>query len=99
MITVRRLRGVVLEDGSVGSHAAIVARALAIPLVIHARPILTEALNGDAILVDGDQGIVHLRPEENVASAFRDKLAMQAEAQERYASIRDKSRPRRSAAR
>jgi len=86
----RRLRGVVLEDGSVGSHAAIVARALAIPLVIHARPILTEALNGDAILVDGDQGIVHLRPEENVASAFRDKLAMQAEAQERYASIRDK---------
>jgi phosphotransferase system, enzyme I, PtsP len=86
----RRLRGVVLEEGSVGSHAAIVARALAIPLVIHARPILTEALNGDAILVDGDQGIVHLRPEENVAAAFRDKLAMQAEAQERYASIRDK---------
>ncbi|MBF9058209.1 phosphoenolpyruvate--protein phosphotransferase [Rhodobacterales bacterium HKCCSP123] len=86
----RRLKGVVLEDGSVGSHAAIVARALAIPLVIHARPIITEALNGDPILVDGDQGIVHLRPEENVASAFRDKLAMQAEAQERYASIRDK---------
>ena len=86
----RRLRGVVLEEGSVGSHAAIVARALAIPLVIHAGKITTEALNGDAILVDGDQGIVHLRPEENVASAFRDKLAMQAEAQERYASIRDK---------
>jgi phosphotransferase system enzyme I (PtsP) len=33
---------------------------------------------------------VHLRPEDTVASAFRDKLAMQAEAQERYASIRDK---------
>ncbi|MFW5641239.1 MAG: phosphoenolpyruvate-utilizing N-terminal domain-containing protein, partial [Roseicyclus sp.] len=86
----RRLRGVVLEEGSVGSHAAIVARALAIPLVINATRITTEALNGDFILVDGDQGIVHLRPEEAVASAFRDKLAMQAEAQERYASIRDK---------
>jgi phosphotransferase system enzyme I (PtsP) len=86
----RRLRGVVLEEGSVGSHAAIVARALAIPLVIHARKITTEALNGDAILVDGDQGTVHLRPEESVAAAFRDKLAMQAAAQERYASIRDK---------
>ena len=86
----RRLKGVVLEEGSVGSHAAIVARALAIPLVIHARPITTEALNGDPILVDGEQGIVHLRPEETVASAFRDKLAMQAEAQERYASIREK---------
>ena len=85
----RKLRGIVLEEGSVGSHAAIVARALAIPLVIHAERITTEALNGDHILVDGDQGIVHLRPEDTVVAAFRDKIAMQAEAQERYASIRD----------
>jgi phosphotransferase system enzyme I (PtsP) len=85
----RGLKGVVLEEGSVGSHAAIVARALAIPLVIHAERITNEALNGDQILVDGDQGIVHLRPDENVSNAFRDKMAMQAQAQERYASIRD----------
>ncbi len=85
----RKLRGVVLEEGSVGSHAAIVARALAIPLVIHAERIIAEALNGDKILVDGDQGIVHLRPEDAVASAFRDKIAMQAEAQTRYASLRE----------
>lgn len=84
----RKLKGVVLEEGSVGSHAAIVARALAIPLVIHADRITTEALNGDPILVDGDQGVVHLRPEETVARAFRDKIAMQAEAQKRYASLR-----------
>ncbi len=86
----RKLRGIVLEEGSVGSHAAIVARALAIPLVIHAKRITTEALNGDHVMVDGDQGIVHLRPGDSVATAFRDKIAMQAAAQERYASIRDK---------
>ncbi|MGF6859871.1 phosphotransferase system enzyme I (PtsP) [Rhodobacteraceae bacterium MBR-64] len=86
----RQLRGIVLEEGSVGSHAAIVARALAIPLIIHAKRITTEALNGDPIFLDGDQGIVHLRPEESVASAFRDKIAMQADAQERYADLRDK---------
>ena len=85
----RKLRGVVLEEGSVGSHAAVVARALAIPLVIHAEKITTEALNGDHILVDGDQGIVHLRPEQTVANSFRDKIAMQAAAQSRYASLRD----------
>jgi phosphotransferase system enzyme I (PtsP) len=85
----KKLKGVVLEEGSVGSHAAIVARAWAIPLVVHAKSILTEALNGDTILVDGEQGIVHLRPEETVKSAFRDKIAMQARAMERYASIRD----------
>jgi len=84
----RKLRGVVLEEGSVGSHAAIVARALAIPLVIHAERITSESLNGDPILVDGDQGIVHLRPDEKVTRAFREKIAMQAEAQVRYASLR-----------
>ncbi len=86
----RGLKGIVLEEGAVGSHATIVARALAIPLVIHAERITTEALNGDTVLVDGEQGIVHLRPDESVQAAFRDKMAMQAKAQERYASIRDK---------
>ena len=61
-------------------HAAIVARALAIPLVIHAERITNEALNGDLILVDGDQGVVHLRPDETVVNAFRDKMAMAAKA-------------------
>ncbi|TDK49627.1 phosphoenolpyruvate--protein phosphotransferase [Antarcticimicrobium luteum] len=86
----RTLRGIVLEEGSVGSHAAIVARALAIPLVVRAKRITTEALNGDHIIVAGDQGLVHLRPDDTVVSAFRDKIAMRAEAQQRYASIRDK---------
>lgn len=85
----RSLKGIVLEGGSVGSHAAIVARSLAIPLIIHADRITTEALNGDQILLDGDNGVAHLRPEETVVSAFRDKIAMQAKAQERYGSIRD----------
>lgn len=85
----KKLRGIVLEEGSVGSHAAIVARAWAIPLVIHASGIITEALNGDPILVDGEQGIVHLRPDETVRKAFGDKIAMLARAQERYADLRD----------
>lgn len=86
----RQLKGIVLEEGSVGSHAAVVARALAIPLVVHASKITTEALNGDHVMVDGEQGIVHLRPDETVVSAFREKIAMLAAAQERYASIRGK---------
>ncbi len=95
----RTLRGIVLEDGSVGSHAAVIARALAIPLIVHAKRATTEALNGDLILVDGDQGQVHLRPDDTVASAFRDKIAMQAQAQKRYASIREEPAVSRDGAR
>ncbi len=86
----RMLSGIVLEEGSVGSHAAIVARALAIPLVIQTRGITREAHDGECILVDGDQGVVHLRPEENVIEAFRAKIDMLAAAQEAYAALRDK---------
>ncbi|MEM6478344.1 MAG: putative PEP-binding protein, partial [Pseudomonadota bacterium] len=85
----RALKGIVLEEGSVGSHAAVVARAWAIPLVINARGITTEALTGDHVMIDGEQGVVHLRPDDTVKSAFNDKMAMQAKAQQRYASIRD----------
>ena len=83
-----RLQGIVLEQGSVGSHAAIVARAWAIPLIIQADKVTTEALNGDHVMVDGDQGLVHLRPDDTVVTAFRDKIAMQAKAQERYSGLR-----------
>ncbi|MCC5972037.1 MAG: phosphoenolpyruvate--protein phosphotransferase [Pararhodobacter sp.] len=86
-----RLRGVVLEEGSIGSHAAVVARALTIPLVVHAGRITTEALNGDPIIVDGDDGVVHLRPDDSVAVAFRDKIAMQAQAQARFAALRERA--------
>ncbi|MEL7298925.1 MAG: phosphoenolpyruvate--protein phosphotransferase [Pseudomonadota bacterium] len=85
----RKLKGIVLEEGSVGSHAAVVARAWAIPLIINAQGITTDALNGDTIMLDGEQGIVHLRPDDTVRTAFKDKMAMQAEAQTRYASLRD----------
>ncbi|MCV6586754.1 MAG: phosphoenolpyruvate--protein phosphotransferase [Marinibacterium sp.] len=86
----RKLRAIVLEEGSVGSHAAIVARALAIPLVVHAQRLTTEALNGDHVLVDGERGVVHLRPDDSITASFRDKMAMQAQAQQRYNSIRHK---------
>lgn len=84
----KKIKGLVLEQGSVGSHAAIIARAWAIPMVIHAENVTREALNGDPILVDGDRGIVHLRPDDSVVTAFHDKIAMLAEAQQKYAAIR-----------
>ena len=85
----RNLKGIVLEEGSVGGHATIIARAMAIPLIINASAITTEALNGDHVLVDGDQGIVHLRPDDNVKNAFSEKIEMQSKKLERYQKLKD----------
>ena len=84
-----RVKGVVLEEGSAGGHAAIVARALGVPLVVQAHGVVAEAENGDRVILDGDEGAAHLRPEPGVVDAFEEKLAVQAEAQKLYRALRD----------
>ncbi len=85
----RKIKGVVLAEGAVGSHATIIARSWAIPMILQAKNITIEAEDGNRILVDGEQGLVHLRPDENVVKAFQDKIAMNEKAQVAYSALRD----------
>jgi multiphosphoryl transfer protein len=64
-----RVAGIVLEGGGPTAHAAIIARALAIPLVTglaDARDLLAE---GTRILVDGASGEVWTEPDEATTTA------------------------------
>ena len=82
-----RISAVVLEEGSLSSHAAIVARALTIPMVVQADRITRDANPGDRIVVDGDHGRVHLRPEPAVLEHFRGVIVQAAEAREAYREL------------
>ena len=81
------VRAVVLEEGSLSSHAAIVARALSIPMVVQARRITRDAQNGDTIGVDGDRGFVDLRPEPAMRDHYHGRIALAAEALETYRTL------------
>ena len=83
-----RLRGLVLEEGGPSSHVAIVARTLGIPAVGEVEGIVGLADNGDAIIVDG-AGDVHLRPQPDVETAYREKARLRARRQEQYRKLRD----------
>ncbi len=83
-----RVSGVVLEEGAISSHAAIVARALDMPMVVLAERITRDANSGDKIIVDGDGGVVHLRPEQTVLDHFREKIVMAEQARIAYRGIR-----------
>ena len=83
------LAGIVMEEGAIGSHAAIVARALDIPLVVQARGITRELEAGDEMIVNGDQGHVHVRARPDVVSAYREKLALRAQERATFAASRD----------
>lgn len=86
-----KLRGLVLEDGTVTSHVVIVARAMGIPVAGQMKGAVSMAENGDAIIVDGDEGAVHLRPQPDVEAAYAEKVRFRARRQEIYRELR--SRP------
>ena len=59
-----RLKGVVLEGGSHSNHVAIVARALGIPVIGQCGDVLEHVSAGDQVIIDGDHGIVYVRPSQ-----------------------------------
>jgi phosphotransferase system enzyme I (PtsP) len=65
----RKLRGLILEEGGPTSHVAIVARALGIAAVGEVENITGLVEAGDAVIVDGATGDVHLRPAADIETA------------------------------
>ena len=84
------ISGVILEEGSVGSHATIVARALAIPLLIKAVGISRESRDGDLIILDAEHGYSYLRPDTTIQKSYANKLATQEAAQGQYLQLKNK---------
>ncbi|WP_332812527.1 phosphoenolpyruvate--protein phosphotransferase [Sphingomonas sp.] len=85
-----KLRGLVLEEGSVTSHVVIVARAMGIPVAGQLKGVVSMSENGDAIIVDGEDGTVQLRPQPDVEAAYAEKVRFRARRQELYRELRDK---------
>lgn len=66
--------GFVTEIGGAGSHTAIVAEGLEIPAVVGAGQFLSEVSDGDQVIVDGDTGLVILRPDAETVARYRQAL-------------------------
>ncbi len=85
----KRLRGLVVEDGSRQSHVAIVAKALGIAAVGQAAGVVERVTAGDAAIVDAVAGEVHLRPSSDVITAYSDKVRFLAKRQRQYRALKD----------
>ncbi|OCJ11159.1 phosphoenolpyruvate--protein phosphotransferase [Rhizobium sp. AC44/96] len=82
------VRGLVLEEGAVTSHVVIVARAMGIPVIGQAAGIVALAENGDAVIIDGDGGHVHLRPLPEHQRSYEEKVRFRARRQEQFRALR-----------
>lgn len=86
----KKLAGLVLEEGSASSHTAIIARALGLPLIGRVSGVLDRIETGDDVLVDAEDGNIHLRPLESQVSGFQLRLNIRGEMSRAYDQLRFK---------
>lgn len=65
-----KVAGIILEFGGIGSHAALLARALGIPTVAQIPNALDMIREGDDVIVDGFKGEIILRPDATRVADF-----------------------------
>ncbi|QUH20125.1 phosphoenolpyruvate--protein phosphotransferase [Alkaliphilus sp. B6464] len=68
-----KVLGFVTDIGGRTSHTAIMARSLEVPAVVGLKNITSTINDGDTIVFDGEEGVVHVNPTENVLSLFQQK--------------------------
>ena len=83
-----KLRGLLLEEGSAASHAAIVARALQIPCVGRLQGLRDRLSEGDLVIADGETGETYLRPRADMLEAVRSRMAVREQRQAEFAQLR-----------
>jgi phosphotransferase system enzyme I (PtsI) len=83
------VRGFVTEVGGGGSHTAIVAEAMEIPAVVGTGPFLTDVSGGDLIIIDGNNGLVILQPDEETIARYRHEVEQQKSLAARLVELRN----------
>ena len=63
--------GMITEAGAATSHASIIARGLEIPAVVGVEAALASAEPGDTAIVDGNRGLVCIRPDPDTLARYR----------------------------
>ena len=85
----RRLKGVVLEEGSLTAHVVIVARAMGVPVLGRVRNVRALVNEGDTLLLDAGAAGLTVRPQPHAIEAFQARFAKSKERQAAYAALRD----------
>src|SRR6185436_6608369 len=84
----RRLKAVLLEEGSLTAHMTIVARAMGVPVVGRLQDIRHSVNEREPILVDGDNGSVIVRPNRQLTSGFDHRMQLSQKRRAQFAAVR-----------
>ena len=83
-----KIAGVILGQGSVTSHAIIIAKTRALPAVVGVGDAIDRIGDGDPVILDGDTGEILIRPSDAERESYNDKIQKQEELKAHYAKLR-----------
>ncbi|MEY3657787.1 MAG: phosphoenolpyruvate--protein phosphotransferase, partial [Pseudomonadota bacterium] len=84
----RRLKGVILEEGSLTAHVTIVARAMGVPVLGRVKGVRRMIGEGDLVLLDAGQSAAFVRPSPAMEQAFESRLQASQKRRAGYAALR-----------
>jgi phosphotransferase system enzyme I (PtsP) len=84
----RRLKGVVLEEGSLTAHVTIVARAMGVPVLGRVKDIRRLIAEGDRLLLDVTEDTLVIRPSAAMEEAFEAKLLVTQKRRAAFAALK-----------
>jgi phosphotransferase system enzyme I (PtsP) len=85
----RKLKGVILEEGSLTAHVTIVARAMGVPMLGRIANIRRVIAEGDLVLLDGFDAVAFARPTPAIQEAFDTQFAATQKRRAQYAKVKD----------
>ncbi|MFN0118518.1 MAG: phosphoenolpyruvate--protein phosphotransferase [Elusimicrobiota bacterium] len=75
--------------GGKTSHAALLAQSMTIPAVVGMRDITSHVRTGDMLIIDGHEGIIILKPDDEIIKKYRINQQKRKEEERRLEKLRD----------
>ena len=69
-LNIAKVMGFATDIGSSTSHTAIVAKSLGLPAVVGLKEITAHVRGGEAVIIDGNEGVVILEPSESTLKKY-----------------------------
>ncbi|WP_051378759.1 phosphoenolpyruvate--protein phosphotransferase [Derxia gummosa] len=87
----QKAAGFITEAGGQTSHTAILARSMGVPAVVGVRGALDRLVDGDLIVIDGEQGVIVVQPDRQVLDWYRARVLRQSDEKAALGALRSRA--------
>ena len=85
----KKIKGIILEEGSQTMHMVIVTRSMNIPLLCGIKNVVHIIADGDSVALDATNGTVYLNPSDETLDMLNARAVRQRKLRQKYIQMKD----------